>query len=139
MDPRISTFAIPGFDLLSQPRADNQLGGVIINVDSDLHYKHQLISLRKAEATLSIELLQIDDRLNSDIVNHEKNLKRVKTNTSEVRAKKPTQPGDQRLKGDFRITTNGRTDGLLARIGSVTGHPSKQQPCSTLLDSVVLS
>ncbi|KAG8275709.1 hypothetical protein J6590_081139 [Homalodisca vitripennis] len=34
-----------------------------------------------------------------------------------------TQPGDQRLKDDFR-TTNGRADGLLARTGSAVTHPS---------------
>ncbi|KAG8336423.1 hypothetical protein J6590_045389 [Homalodisca vitripennis] len=56
----------------------------------------------------------------------------------EVRAKKPslTLPGDQRLKGDFRTTTNGRADEVLPRTGSLSGHPSKQQPRSTLLDSV---
>ncbi|KAG8295767.1 hypothetical protein J6590_073126 [Homalodisca vitripennis] len=41
---------------------------------------------------------------------------------------------DQRLKVDFRTTTNGRVGGLLARTGSLSGHPSKQQPRSTLLD-----
>ncbi|KAG8252714.1 hypothetical protein J6590_051163 [Homalodisca vitripennis] len=58
----------------------------------------------------------------------------------EVRAKKPTltQPRDQRLKGDFRTTTNCRAGGLLARPGSLSGHPSKQQPRSTLLDPVIL-
>ncbi|KAG8320372.1 hypothetical protein J6590_070658 [Homalodisca vitripennis] len=52
------------------------------------------------------------------------------------RSKKPslTQTGDQRLKGDFRTTTNDRAGGLLARTGSLSGHPSKQQPRSTLLD-----
>ncbi|KAG8295394.1 hypothetical protein J6590_081504 [Homalodisca vitripennis] len=55
---------------------------------------------------------------------------------SEVRAKKPslTQPGDQRLKGDFRTTTNGRAGGPLARTGSLSGQLSKQRPRSTLLD-----
>ncbi|KAG8267932.1 hypothetical protein J6590_039316 [Homalodisca vitripennis] len=40
----------------------------------------------------------------------------------------------QRLKGDFPTTTNGRAGGLLARTGSLSGHPYKQQPHSTLLD-----
>ncbi|KAG8326052.1 hypothetical protein J6590_051384 [Homalodisca vitripennis] len=35
---------------------------------------------------------------------------------------------------DFRTTTNGRSGGLLARTGSLSGHPSEQQPRSTLLD-----
>ncbi|KAG8286262.1 hypothetical protein J6590_063936 [Homalodisca vitripennis] len=55
----------------------------------------------------------------------------------EVRAKKPSLTlnlGTKGLKGDFRTTTNGRADGLLARTGSLSGHPSKQQPRSTLLD-----
>ncbi|KAG8275023.1 hypothetical protein J6590_095082 [Homalodisca vitripennis] len=57
----------------------------------------------------------------------------------EVRAKKPslTQPGDQRLKGNFQTTANGRAGGLLARTGSLSGHSYKKQPCSTLLDSVI--
>ncbi|KAG8284647.1 hypothetical protein J6590_098470, partial [Homalodisca vitripennis] len=67
----------------------------------------------------------------------------VKTSTVKMsysttwRSKKPslTQTGDQRLKGDFRTTTtNDRAGGLLARTGSLSGHPSKQQPRSTLLD-----
>ncbi|KAG8264690.1 hypothetical protein J6590_008625 [Homalodisca vitripennis] len=37
-----------------------------------------------------------------------------------------------------RTTTNGRAGGLLARTGSLSGHPSKQQPCSTLLVPVTL-
>ncbi|KAG8316481.1 hypothetical protein J6590_049605 [Homalodisca vitripennis] len=37
------------------------------------------------------------------------------------------------LKGDFRTTTNGRAGGLLARTGSLSGHPAKQQPRSTLM------
>ncbi|KAG8278796.1 hypothetical protein J6590_011194 [Homalodisca vitripennis] len=54
----------------------------------------------------------------------------------EIRAKKPsfTQPGDQR----FKTTSNGRAGGLLGRTGSLSGHPSKQQPRSTLLDPVIL-
>ncbi|KAG8259097.1 hypothetical protein J6590_017271 [Homalodisca vitripennis] len=58
----------------------------------------------------------------------------------EVRAKKSslTQPGDQPFKGDFRTTTNGRAGELLARKGSLSGHPSKQQPRPTLLDLVIL-
>ncbi|KAG8337300.1 hypothetical protein J6590_026265 [Homalodisca vitripennis] len=31
-------------------------------------------------------------------------------------------------KADFRTTINGRAEGLLARTGSLSGHPSKQQP-----------
>ncbi|KAG8286816.1 hypothetical protein J6590_051806 [Homalodisca vitripennis] len=50
----------------------------------------------------------------------------------EVRAKKPsltfnlgpTQP----LKGDFRTNTNGWAGVMFARTGSLSGHPSKQQP-----------
>ncbi|KAG8272605.1 hypothetical protein J6590_037899 [Homalodisca vitripennis] len=59
----------------------------------------------------------------------------------EVSAKKPslnTSLGDQRLKGDFRTTTNARPGGLFARTGSLSGHPSKQQPRSMLLDPVIL-
>ncbi|KAG8320212.1 hypothetical protein J6590_074013 [Homalodisca vitripennis] len=58
----------------------------------------------------------------------------------EVRANKLslTQPGEQRLKGDFRTTINGRAGGMLARTGSLSGHPSKQQLRSTLLDPVIL-
>ncbi|KAG8335535.1 hypothetical protein J6590_065396 [Homalodisca vitripennis] len=44
--------------------------------------------------------------------------------------------GDQRLKGDFQTTTNGRAGGLLARPGSLSGHLSMQQPRLTLLDPV---
>ncbi|KAG8286728.1 hypothetical protein J6590_053685 [Homalodisca vitripennis] len=70
----------------------------------------------------------------------------VKTSTVKMsystkwRAKKPslTQTGDQRLKGDFRTTTNDWAGGLLARTGSLSGYPSKQQPRSTLLDPVIL-
>ncbi|KAG8276257.1 hypothetical protein J6590_069482 [Homalodisca vitripennis] len=43
----------------------------------------------------------------------------------------PTEPTH------FRTTTNGR-GGLLASTGSLSGHPSKQQPRSMLLDSVYL-
>ncbi|KAG8329438.1 hypothetical protein J6590_085976 [Homalodisca vitripennis] len=46
--------------------------------------------------------------------------------------------GDQRLEDDFRTTTNGRAGGLLARTGPLSGHPSKQQPRSTVLDLVIL-
>ncbi|KAG8302346.1 hypothetical protein J6590_034659 [Homalodisca vitripennis] len=54
----------------------------------------------------------------------------------EVRAKKPslTQPEDQRFIGDFRTTTNDRAGGPLARTGTLSGHLSKQQPRSSLLD-----
>ncbi|KAG8308910.1 hypothetical protein J6590_098384, partial [Homalodisca vitripennis] len=52
----------------------------------------------------------------------------------EVRAKKPALT---QFKGDFPTTTNGRAGGLLARTGSLSGHPSKQQPRSTLLDPVL--
>ncbi|KAG8276422.1 hypothetical protein J6590_065696 [Homalodisca vitripennis] len=41
---------------------------------------------------------------------------------------------DQQFKGIFRTTTNGRAGGLLARTGSLSGHSSKQQPRSTLID-----
>ncbi|KAG8245472.1 hypothetical protein J6590_105409, partial [Homalodisca vitripennis] len=40
--------------------------------------------------------------------------------------------------GDFRTTTNGRAGGQLERTGSVSGHSTKQQPRSTLLDLVIL-
>ncbi|KAG8320295.1 hypothetical protein J6590_071546 [Homalodisca vitripennis] len=43
-----------------------------------------------------------------------------------------------KLKFDFRTTTNDRAGGLLARTGSLSGHPSKQQPHSALLDLVIL-
>ncbi|KAG8246866.1 hypothetical protein J6590_075243 [Homalodisca vitripennis] len=43
---------------------------------------------------------------------------------------------NQRLKGDFRTIKNGRAGRLLARTGSLSGHPSKQQPRSTVPDSV---
>ncbi|KAG8272076.1 hypothetical protein J6590_050027 [Homalodisca vitripennis] len=58
----------------------------------------------------------------------------------QVRDKKPslTQPGDQRLKCGFRASTNGRAGELLARTGSLSGHPSKQQPRSTLTNSAIL-
>ncbi|KAG8299400.1 hypothetical protein J6590_102023 [Homalodisca vitripennis] len=42
------------------------------------------------------------------------------------------------FKGDIRTTTNSRAGGLLARTGSLSGHPSKQQPRSTMLDLVIL-
>ncbi|KAG8276778.1 hypothetical protein J6590_056935 [Homalodisca vitripennis] len=45
---------------------------------------------------------------------------------------------DQLLKSDFRTTTNSRAGGLLARTRSLSGHLSKQQPRSTLLDLVIL-
>ncbi|KAG8327103.1 hypothetical protein J6590_026437 [Homalodisca vitripennis] len=56
----------------------------------------------------------------------------------EVRGNSLTQPGDQQLKGYFRTTTNDWAGGLLARTGSLSGHPSKQQPRSTLFDWVIL-
>ncbi|KAG8272707.1 hypothetical protein J6590_036581 [Homalodisca vitripennis] len=59
----------------------------------------------------------------------------------EVIAKKPSLKLNLRtngLKDDFRITTKGRAGGLLARSGSLSGHSSKQQPRSTLLDLVIL-
>ncbi|KAG8331099.1 hypothetical protein J6590_048539 [Homalodisca vitripennis] len=34
----------------------------------------------------------------------------------------------------YKITTNGRLGGLLARAGSLSSHPTKEHPCSTLLD-----
>ncbi|KAG8302603.1 hypothetical protein J6590_028513, partial [Homalodisca vitripennis] len=53
----------------------------------------------------------------------------------EVRANRPslTQLEDQRLKSDFRTTTNGWAGGLLARTESLSIQPSKQQPRSTLV------
>ncbi|KAG8284484.1 hypothetical protein J6590_101991 [Homalodisca vitripennis] len=45
----------------------------------------------------------------------------------EVMAKKPPLTlhlGSNGLKDDFRTTTNGRADGLLARTRSLSGHPS---------------
>ncbi|KAG8268437.1 Zinc finger, CCHC domain-containing protein [Homalodisca vitripennis] len=45
-----------------------------------------------------------------------------------------SEPVIGKLKGDLRTTTNGRIGWLLARTGSLSGHPSKQQPRSTLLD-----
>ncbi|KAG8253331.1 hypothetical protein J6590_036853 [Homalodisca vitripennis] len=36
------------------------------------------------------------------------------------------------LKDYFRTTTTGRAGGVLARTGSLSGHPSKQQPRPTL-------
>ncbi|KAG8318964.1 hypothetical protein J6590_101730, partial [Homalodisca vitripennis] len=51
-------------------------------------------------------------------------------------AKKPPLTlnlGSNGLKDDFRTTTNGRADGLLARTGSLSGHPTQQQPQSTYL------
>ncbi|KAG8315757.1 hypothetical protein J6590_065527 [Homalodisca vitripennis] len=46
---------------------------------------------------------------------------------SELRAKKhsPTLNLGTNGKGDFRTTTNDRAGGLLARTGSLSGHPSK--------------
>ncbi|KAG8263154.1 hypothetical protein J6590_039423 [Homalodisca vitripennis] len=41
------------------------------------------------------------------------------------------------LRTDFRTTANGQNGGLCARTGSLSGHPSKQQPRSTLLESVI--
>ncbi|KAG8260128.1 hypothetical protein J6590_103806 [Homalodisca vitripennis] len=74
---------------------------------------------------------------------HEKvafGIPRLPRRPDEVRAKNSslTQPGDQRKNGDFRTTTKGRAGGLLARTGSLSGHPSKQQPRSTLLDPIFL-
>ncbi|KAG8282705.1 hypothetical protein J6590_030426 [Homalodisca vitripennis] len=40
----------------------------------------------------------------------------------------------QTAKGDFETTTNGWAGRLLAGTESLNGHPSKQQPRSTLLD-----
>ncbi|KAG8270177.1 hypothetical protein J6590_091248, partial [Homalodisca vitripennis] len=42
------------------------------------------------------------------------------------------------LKGDFRTTTNGRADGLIAEDRLVSGHPPKELPSTRLLDSVIL-
>ncbi|KAG8315981.1 hypothetical protein J6590_061405 [Homalodisca vitripennis] len=69
-------------------------------------------------------------------LNKTKNTLKCHSRAGKVRAKKTslTQPGDQRLKGDFRTTTNGRAGGLHARLGSLSSHSFKQQPRSTLLD-----
>ncbi|KAG8269776.1 hypothetical protein J6590_100219 [Homalodisca vitripennis] len=59
--------------------------------------------------------------------------------TGEIRAKKPSLTlnlGTNGLKV-IQTTANGRAGGLLARTGSLGGHPSKQQPRSTLLDPVI--
>ncbi|KAG8301456.1 hypothetical protein J6590_053529 [Homalodisca vitripennis] len=42
------------------------------------------------------------------------------------------------LEDDFQTTTNGRAGDLLARTGTLSGHPSKQQPRSTLPDLFIL-
>ncbi|KAG8331418.1 hypothetical protein J6590_042185 [Homalodisca vitripennis] len=58
-----------------------------------------------------------------------------------VHTKRTTSASDKHHSlsaGDFRTTTNGRANGLLARTGSLSGHPSKQQPRSALLDPVIL-
>ncbi|KAG8267091.1 hypothetical protein J6590_059134 [Homalodisca vitripennis] len=76
------------------------------------------------------------------VVISKKQGKEYLTFLGKVRAKKPslTQTGHQRIKDDFRITTtNGRGGGLLARTGSLSSHPSKQQPRSTLRCLIVLS
>ncbi|KAG8319341.1 hypothetical protein J6590_093966 [Homalodisca vitripennis] len=49
-----------------------------------------------------------------------------------------TYPGEYWLKDDFRTTTNGLAGGLLARTGSLSAHPFKQQPRSTILHPVIL-
>ncbi|KAG8267896.1 hypothetical protein J6590_040678 [Homalodisca vitripennis] len=46
--------------------------------------------------------------------------------------------GTNEFKGDFSTTTNDQSNKLLARTGSLSGHPSKQQPRSMLLDLVSL-
>ncbi|KAG8297673.1 hypothetical protein J6590_030182 [Homalodisca vitripennis] len=51
---------------------------------------------------------------------------------SEGKTQKPS------LTLNLRTTTNVRAGGLFARIGSLSGHPSKQQPRSTFLDPVIL-
>ncbi|KAG8263576.1 Eukaryotic translation initiation factor 2-alpha kinase 3 [Homalodisca vitripennis] len=65
------------------------------------------------------KLLRSSFRYSEDLVISDK----ISTKKSSL-----TQPGDQRLKSDFQTTTNGRADGLLARTGSLSGHPYKQQP-----------
>ncbi|KAG8253119.1 hypothetical protein J6590_041901 [Homalodisca vitripennis] len=40
--------------------------------------------------------------------------------------------------GNLRTTTNGRVGWLLSRTGSLSGHPSKQQPRLKLLDPISL-
>ncbi|KAG8308205.1 hypothetical protein J6590_002291 [Homalodisca vitripennis] len=49
-------------------------------------------------------------------------------------AKLGPKPYTEDLRRDFRTTIHVRAGGLLARTGSLSGHPSKQQPRSTLLD-----
>ncbi|KAG8277056.1 hypothetical protein J6590_050892 [Homalodisca vitripennis] len=73
--------------------------------------------------------------MNYDGIGYQKSVTQTKQmdlshTMGEVRAKKPslTQPGDQQLKCNFRTITNGRASGLLVRIGSLNGNPSKQQP-----------
>ncbi|KAG8244819.1 hypothetical protein J6590_015363 [Homalodisca vitripennis] len=84
-----------------------------------------------------LQKIQVDEE---ETWNDRLKWRRLCTTTREVRAKKPslTQSGDQRLKGDFRTTTNGRAGGPLARTGSLSGHLSRQRPRSTLLDLVIL-
>ncbi|KAG8278320.1 hypothetical protein J6590_023769 [Homalodisca vitripennis] len=59
-----------------------------------------------------------------------------------VRAKKPSLTLNLGTNNGSKVTcepptTNGRAGGMLARTGSLSGHPSKQQPRSTLLDPVI--
>lgn len=42
-------YQLQGYDTLLQPRSDNKAGGVVIYVDSDLHYTRRLVSLQTAE------------------------------------------------------------------------------------------
>lgn len=42
-------YQLPGYDMLLQPRPDNQAGGVVVYIDSALRYSHCLILLQTAE------------------------------------------------------------------------------------------
>ncbi|KAG8285401.1 hypothetical protein J6590_081122 [Homalodisca vitripennis] len=54
--------------------------------------------------------------------------------TGEVGGKKPSVTLNLATNGLKVTTINGRAGGLLPRTVSLSGHPSKQQPCSTMLD-----
>ncbi|KAG8307304.1 hypothetical protein J6590_024952 [Homalodisca vitripennis] len=61
---------------------------------------------------------------------------------SEVRAKKPSLTLNMGTKGLLKVTSKpppmaGQAGCLQGRTGSLSGHPSKQQPRSTLLDLVI--
>ncbi|KAG8336831.1 hypothetical protein J6590_037046 [Homalodisca vitripennis] len=56
---------------------------------------------------------------------------------TEVRAKKPSLTLNLGTNG-LKVTSEPPPRRLLTRTGSLSGHPSKQQPRSTLLDPVTL-